>query len=78
MSIACDKAAAELFSQAPAITDAGVLSLTPAGQVSGSSKCTVTLSEVGTDAKTATEELVIIIRPGAGRLLCGWLHHKHA
>jgi hypothetical protein len=78
MSIACDRAADTLFSEAPSISDNGVLIFTPAGDVSGSSNCTVTLSEVGTNAKTATEELVITIKPGAGRLLCGWLHHKHA
>jgi hypothetical protein len=66
LSIKCDDAAEALFSKGRAISNDGVLTFTAASQMSGSSKCTVTLAEVGTDGKTAEASLVIIVKPGAG------------
>jgi hypothetical protein len=65
LSIACDAAAGNLFSVEPAISNAGVLTFTPEAQVSGSTKCTVTLSEAGENPKTAAEDVTIAITAGA-------------
>jgi hypothetical protein len=64
LSIACDAAAGNLFSVEPAISNAGMLTFTPKAQVSGSTKCTVTLSEAGDNPKTADAELTIAVKAG--------------
>jgi hypothetical protein len=42
-----------------------VLTFTPAAHESGSTKCTVTLSEAGENPKTADAELTIAVNAGA-------------
>jgi hypothetical protein len=69
LSIECDTAAVKLFSIRPAISNSGVLTFTPAAHESGSTKCTVTLSEAGENPKTADADLTIAVNAGAA-----WLH----
>jgi hypothetical protein len=77
LSIAC-VAAGDLFSAEPAISNTGVLTFTPSPQVSGSTNCTVTLSEAGDNGKTAEAELTIVIRPGAAQRRGGYQQSAQA
>jgi hypothetical protein len=69
LAIDCDDAAAALFAAGPAISSGGVLSFTPAAHKSGSSKCSVSLAEVGGSGLSANASLVIIITPGAAAVV---------
>jgi hypothetical protein len=62
MSILCRPSA--LFSVPPAISADGVLSFTPAATKSGSTNCTVTLSEQGDDGLRATAPVTIVVSDG--------------
>jgi hypothetical protein len=62
-STRCDGAAAALFSAAPSVDAAGVLTFTPAANAFGSSQCTVTLAEAGEGGLSATAGLSIEVTP---------------
>lgn len=62
-STECDNATAALFSVAPSVNASGVLTFTPAEDAFGTSKCTVTLAEVGAGGLTATAGLTVEVTP---------------
>uniref|UniRef100_A0A383W203 Cadherin domain-containing protein n=1 Tax=Tetradesmus obliquus TaxID=3088 RepID=A0A383W203_TETOB len=59
-AVACSNAV--LFSAAPQLSPAGVLSFTPAANASGSSVCKVTLVD-SEGAKSAPEQLTVVVKP---------------
>lgn len=64
-SVACNAAAAALFSQLPAVSAAsGELSFTPAADQFGSSKCNVTLTEEGAGGLSVTRPLTVVVTEG--------------
>jgi hypothetical protein len=63
-SVVCSNSASfTMFTAPPSVTNAGMLSFTPAANAFGSTVCDVTLVDSG-GVRSATKQLTVIITPG--------------